>query len=110
MKHGMTNTRLYRIWSNMKQRCGNPNDPKYGSYGGKGIRVCDEWKNDFNSFNRWSIDNGYKDPENNDKFYLCYDALTIDRIDEHKGYEPTNCRWITFQENRMHRIGKKESQ
>lgn len=105
MTHGMTNTRLYRIWENMKQRCENPRDPKYQSYGGKGIHICDEWKNDFLSFYNWAIENGYKDPNSNSRLDLYRNALTIDRIDSEKGYEPSNCRWITFDENRMNRTG-----
>lgn len=104
MKHGKTHTRLYNIWSGMKQRCFNPNNPKYRSYGGKGISVCDEWKNSFDAFGRWAHENGYEDPPKDcDWWFMSYHALTLDRIDEHKGYEPKNCRWIPFQENRLHR-------
>ena len=89
IKHGQRNTRLYKIWCGMKYRCYNPNSDEYGIYGGRGIVICDEWKEDFQSFYNWAISNGYK-----------YD-LTIDRIDVNGNYEPSNCRWVTMktQEN-----------
>ena len=91
MKHAQRNTRLYGIWYSMKHRCNNKKDPSYRYYGGRGIAVCDEWQNDFFSFQNWAHANGYRDD------------LTVDRIDSEKGYEPSNCRFITFDENRRHR-------
>ena len=88
-KHGKRNTRLYKIWDSMKQRCNNENHTRYKNYGGRGIKVCDEWnnKNDgFINFYNWAIQNGYKD------------NLTIDRIDVNGNYCPENCQWITNQE------------
>ena len=88
MKHGMTGTRIYQTWHNMKSRCHKEYDSKYKYYGGKGIKVCDEWRNDFNAFYEWAMANGYTD------------ELTIDRIDSDKDYCPENCRWVTMEENR----------
>lgn len=85
-KHGETHTRIYNIWTNMKTRCYNKNTEKYRYYGGKGITVCDEWRDDFKMFYDWSISHGYSD------------TLTIDRIDSNLGYSPDNCRWVTMLE------------
>ena len=81
-----TKNRLYRIWADMKRRCKNSDRPNYKNYGGKGIRVCQEWENSFDSFREWALNNGYSDD------------LSIDRIDNDGNYEPSNCRWATAKE------------
>lgn len=86
--------RLKYIFNHLKNRCINKKNLSYKNYGGRGIKVCDEWldkKNGFSSFCNWAIQNGY---QNN---------LTIDRIDVNKNYEPNNCRWVTMLEQENNR-------
>lgn len=78
---------LYDKWTNIKQRCYNPNVKNYHRYGGRGIIICDEWKDNYKAFHDWSIQNGYEE------------GLEIDRIDNNGNYEPSNCRYITCAEN-----------
>lgn len=85
IRHGMYGTRIYKTWQNMKSRCYNPNVPKFKNHGGKGITVCSEWLT-FKNFYKWSMENGYSE------------KLTIDRIDNAKGYYPSNCKWSTYKE------------
>lgn len=85
-RHGMFGTRIYNIWWCMKDRCYNKNHMAYKNYGGRGITVCDEWKNNFEPFYRWAMNSGYRKD------------LTIDRIDVNGNYEPHNCRWVTLSE------------
>lgn len=82
-KHGHYGTRIYKTWSGIKNRCLNKKNKQYKNYGGRGITICEEWKNDFMSFYNWAIQNGYKD------------NLTIDRIENNGNYEPSNCRFIS---------------
>lgn len=83
--HGETKTRLHKIWGSMHERCERVKHPHYKDYGGRGIKVCDEWK-EYLPFAEWARNNGYTD------------KLTIDRIDVNGNYEPSNCRWITMKE------------
>ena len=94
-KHGSSFTRLYRIYNDMKDRCNRVTRKDYKYYGGKGITVCKEWLNSFETFKEWAINNGYTQ------------ELTIDRIDNAKGYCPTNCRWSTRKEQSQNRTNVK---
>lgn len=83
------NEKLYHIYHGMKQRCYNPKNPKYLLYGGKGVKLCKEWDNDYLTFKHWAFTHGYTEG--------CH--LSIDRIDSDGDYEPSNCQWITINEN-----------
>lgn len=93
LKHGGRHTRLYSIWSGMLKRCNNNNCRAYKNYGGRGIKVCDEWRG-FPIFQKWALENKYTD------------LLSIDRVDNDSDYRPDNCRWATAKQqanNRRHR-------
>ena len=90
-KHGKTNTRLFKLWKSMKNRCYCEKWDGYKNYGGKGIKVCPEWKENFMNFYEWAYSSGY---DENKPAYQC----TLDRIDGNKDYEPSNCRWVTQKE------------
>jgi hypothetical protein len=81
-KHGKLKHKLYRKWQDMLNRCRNPKVERYKNYGGRGIKVCQEWKNNFESYYEWCINNGWED------------SLQVDRIDVNGNYEPKNCRIV----------------
>lgn len=88
-QRGLSNSKLYNCWRSMKKRCYTKSCKSYPNYGGRGIKICEEWKDDFLAFYEWAVNNGYAD------------NLSIDRIDNDKGYFPDNCRWVdaTVQNN-----------
>ena len=92
--HGKTNTRLFRIWTGMKDRCSNPNNPEYQWYGDKGVFVYAVWKDDFQSFYDWAISNGYDDTKVLDKDILCDENNLSPKF-----YSPDTCLWVTPEEN-----------
>ena len=91
--HGHSRTPLYVRWTGIKQRCLNENHTSYNRYGGKGIHICEQWL-DYEVFKEWAERNNYK-PE-----------LELDRIDNSKGYNPENCRWVSKKMNSQNRDSK----
>ena len=93
-KHGKCQTRVYRIWKAMHTRCYNEGFFAYKYYGGRGITICDEWKDNFQAFYDWAMANGYAE------------NLTIDRIDSNGNYEPSNCQWATMEAQNKNKRAK----
>lgn len=86
---GIRNEKLYHVYYGIKARCNDKNNPSYHKYGGKGILMCKDWEDSFETFKKWAYKNGYSEKS----------GLTIDRVDPSLGYFPHNCRWITLSEN-----------
>ena len=99
--HGCSEERLYKIWGGMKERCYRQKSSSYERYGGRGIKICDEWRENFAAFKEWALANGYD--ENAPR-----GECTIDRINGDGDYEPSNCRWVGAKEQANNRRPRKK--
>jgi len=102
MKHGLSSHKnrhpLYQKWRHIKGRCYNPNNSSYHNYGGRGIKMCDSWKNNPLKFINWALKNGWEE------------GLVIDRINVDGNYSPQNCRFVNLQISSLNRrISKKNT-
>lgn len=93
--HGMSGTKIYKIWESMKRRCDSNKTERYSNYGGRGITYCDKWDK-FEGFHEWSKKSGYKE------------GLSIDRIDVNGNYEPSNCRWVTLEKQSFNKTNSRK--
>lgn len=91
-KHGMHDTKLYNVWSDMKSRCKTTSHRAFKHYGGRGIKVCDRWSDFINFYN--DVIDGYKE------------GLQLDRINNDGNYEPNNVRWVTRSQNQKNKRNK----
>lgn len=89
--HGLSGTRLYNAWTHMIHRCYDISDINYKNYGGRGIFVCEEWRSSYETFYIWAVSNGYEE------------HLTLERMDVNANYSPSNCKWITMDEQRLNK-------
>lgn len=94
--HHQSKSRLYRIWTGMKNRCYNAKQDNYRYYGMRDITVCAEWRDNFEAFYRWAMSSGYND------------KMTLDRVDVDREYSPLNCRWATTQEQSLNRTDNRK--
>jgi len=95
-KHGLSHHKLYGVWEGMIQRCYNPRNKKYALYGARGIGVCSEWRQNFQAFYDWAVQNRYPVGDKRQ-------GLSIDRLDNDKDYSPENCRWASYSEQNANR-------
>lgn len=100
--HNKSRSRLYGVWHGMVNRCTNPNTINYNDYGGRGIKVCEEWLNSFQLFSEWATVNGYDEQAPRGQ-------CTLDRIDPDGDYSPQNCRWVDMKTQINNRRNKKQS-
>ena len=89
--------RLYRVLQDMKSRCYNPKNRNFKNYGGKGIKICEQWLNNYLEFEKWAFANGYDENAERGK-------CTIDRIDNKKDYCPENCRWVDMKTQHRNKV------
>ena len=84
----LSQEKLYNSYRAMKSRCYYKKNNRYKNYGARGIKVCDEWKNNYLSFKKWAYENGYNEDETK--------KYTLDRINVNDDYKPSNCRWVDY--------------